>query len=348
MSVHLTILVTAALVVVPCALLGTFLVLRQMTMLGDAISHAALPGIVLAFFLTGSLGSLAAAGGAAVLGLITVGAVEALQRSGRVRADASIGIVFTSLFALGVLLIARYGGNVHLDLEHVLYGEIAFTPLQLLVIGDTVLGPRSWWTMGLVTLIVVAFVLLLFKELTAATFDPALAALLGLSPVLVHYLLTVVLSVTVVGAFDSVGAILVVAFLAGPPATAYLLTDGLRRMMALAVALGLLAAVAGYALAVLLDVSIAGMMATTVGAIFVLALLGSPSQGLVAGALRRRRQHHRLRLALVAHARAELGGNPSDAAIAARLHWPPTPPPPDRSPTRDRRVSRGSRVSRAS
>lgn len=322
MSVHLTILVTAVLVVVPCALLGSFLVLRQMTMLGDAISHAALPGIVLAFFLTGSLGSLSAIAGAAVLGLVTVAAVEALQRSGRVRADASIGIVFTALFALGVLLIARYGGNVHLDLEHVLYGEIAFTPLQVVAVGDTVLGPRSWWTMGAVTVVVGGFVLLLFKELKLATFDPALAAVIGLSPVLVHYLLTAVLSVTVVGAFDSVGAILVVAFLAGPPATAYLLTERLGRMMAIAVAVGLLAAVVGYLLAVLTNASIAGMMATVVGAIFLLVLLASPSHGLLAGAVRHRRRDHRLRLALVAHAAAELGEDADAAALAARLCWP--------------------------
>src|SRR5690606_6837774 len=128
MSVDVVIIVTALLVVAPCALLGCFLLLRRSVMVGDAISHAALPGIVLAFFLTGSLGPLAALAGAAAFGLLTVVLVDLLERGGRVRGDAATGIVFTGLFALGVLLVARYGGNVHLDLEHVLFGEIAFAP----------------------------------------------------------------------------------------------------------------------------------------------------------------------------------------------------------------------------
>src|SRR5690625_2099062 len=158
-------------------------------MVADAISHAALPGIVLASFLTGSLGPLPAVAGAAVFGLLSVVLVDVLQRSGRVRADAAIGIVFPGLFALGVLLIARYAGNVHLDLEHVLYGEIAFSPLTTLTVAGVDLGPRSWWTMGIVPGVGVCFVRLLYKELKVTSFDSALAAVLGISPLLVHQLL---------------------------------------------------------------------------------------------------------------------------------------------------------------
>ena len=322
MSVDVVVLVTALLVVVPCALLGTFLVLRQTVMVGDAISHAALPGIVLAFFLTGSLGPLAAVAGAAVLGLVTVVLVDALTRTGRVRSDAAIGIVFTGLFALGVLLIARYGGNVHLDLEHVLFGEIAFAPLTTLTLGGMDLGPRAWWTTGLVAVVVVIFVALLYKELKVTTFDPALAAAVGLSPVLVHQLLMALVSVTVVGAFDAVGAILVVALLAGPPATAYLLTERLPAMLAAALGVGAVAAIGGYTLAVVTDLSIAGMIASVCGVLFVLALVLGPRHGLLATALTARRRRWELRRRLVAHAARSLGGRPTTAQLAARLDWP--------------------------
>lgn len=322
MSVDVVVLVTALLVVVPCALLGTFLVLRQTVMVGDAISHAALPGIVLAFFLTGSLGPLAAVAGAAVLGLVTVVLVDALARTGRVRGDAAIGIVFTGLFALGVLLIARYGGNVHLDLEHVLFGEIAFAPLTVLELGGVDLGPRAWWTTGVVAVVVVAAVALLYKELKVTTFDPALAAAVGLSPVVVHQVLMALVSVTVVGAFDAVGAILVVALLAGPPATAYLLTERLPVMLATALAVGAVAAGGGYALAVVTDLSIAGMIAAVCGALFVLALLLGPRHGLLATAVTARRRRRLLQERLVAHAARSLGGRPSAAELAERLHWP--------------------------
>ena len=320
-NVDLVILVTAVLVVVPCAMLGCFLVLRQATMTADAISHAALPGIVLAFFLTGSLGPLAAVAGAAVLGLVTVLLIDVLQRRRHVRSDAAIGIVFTALFALGVLLIARYGRNVHLDVEHVLYGEITFAPLHTLSIGGLTL-PRTWWTGAVVAALAVTFVVVFAKELKATTFDPGLAAVVGMSPVLVHQLLMAVVSVTVVGSFDAVGAVLVIAFVVGPPAAAYLLTERLASMIAAAVGLGVLAAVAGYGVAVAGDLAVAGAMATATGVIFLLALLLAPRRGLVAGTLRRRRQHRALRRRLVAHARERLGPQATTAQLAAHLSWP--------------------------
>ncbi|WP_152193097.1 metal ABC transporter permease [Georgenia satyanarayanai] len=322
MSVDVVIIVTALLVVAPCALLGCFLLLRRSVMVGDAISHAALPGIVLAFFLTGSLGPLAAVAGAAAFGLLTVVLVDVLERSGKVRGDAAVGIVFTGLFALGVLLVARYGGDVHLDLEHVLFGEIAFAPLHLLTVGGTELGPRSWWTTGTVAVVAVTVVVLLHKELKVTTFDPALAAVVGLSPVLVHHVLMALVSVTVVGAFDSVGAILVVALLAGPAATAYLLTDRLGLMLATALSVGAVAVLGGYGLAVLWDLSIAGMVASVVGVLFLLALLAAPRHGLVGAAVQRRRRRTVLRRRLVARAERTLGPDATTAELAARLQWP--------------------------
>lgn len=321
MSSDFIIVTTAVLVAVPCALLGTLLVLRQMAMMGDALSHSVLPGIVIAFFITESLGPVVALVGAGVFGLLTVALVEALKNTGRVKEDSAIGAVFTALFALGVFLISRFASDVHLDLQHVLYGQIAFSPLNYLQVGDLSLGPRSFWTLGIVALVVVAFVLLFYKELKVSTFDAGLAAAMGFSPVLVHYLLMGVVSVTVVGAFDSVGAILVVAFLIAPAAAAYLLTERLSHMMALSVLLGAVSAVVGYYASAFLDVSIAGMMAVAVGVIFVLALLLSPSRGLVAAALRRRRNRRSFSRGLLLSGLDALGGHATEEGLVRRLDW---------------------------
>ena len=321
MSPDLVIILTAIFVAVPCALLGTLLVLRQMAMMGDAISHAVLPGIVIAFFISESLGPMVALVGAGAFGVLTAVLVEALKNTGRVKEDSSIGIVFTALFALGVFLISRFATDVHLDLNHVLYGEIAFAPLNSLLIGGVSLGPRSLWTLGIVTVLAVGLVLLLYKELKISTFDPGLAAAVGLSPVLVHYLLMAAVSVTAVGAFDSVGAILVVAFLIVPPATAYLLTDKLAHMMLLAVAFGAGSAIAGYYLASLLDVTIAGTMAVVAGLFFVLALLFSPSRGLVANLLRHRNNRRSFTRRLLLTRLGALEARASEKELARQLGW---------------------------
>lgn len=321
MSADFIVITTAILVVVPCALLGTLLVLRQMAMIGDAISHAVLPGIVFAFFISETLGALTSLIGAAVFGLLCAALIEALKNTGRVKEDSSIGIVFTALFALGVFLISRFAGSVHLDLQHVLYGEIAFTPLNSLIIGGVGLGPISFWTLGIVTAVAVSFVLLFYKELKIATFDAGLAAAVGLSPVLIHYLLMGVVSITVVGAFDSIGAILVVAFLIAPAATAYLLTEQLWRMMVLAMAAGVFSAVSGYYLAAAFDVSISGMMAAMTGAVFVLTLLFSPSHGLVASFTQRRENGRVFSRDLLLSRVGALGEKTTEEELARSLGW---------------------------
>ena len=289
MSPTLVILLTGALIATSCALVGSFLVLRRMALLGDAISHAVLPGIVMAFLLTGRRNSLVMLAGAAAVGVLTVFLVELFVRSRRLREDASIGVVFPALFALGVVMVTRWAGQVDLDVDCVLYGEIAYVPWDLWIVGDTSFGPRALWTAGGVLALDLLLVALLYKELKATTFDPAFAASVGISPLVVHYLLMSAVSVTVVGSFEAVGAILVVAMLIVPAATAYLLTERLSRMLALAVAAGIAASTGGYLLARWLDVSIAGAMATVAGGLFLVALAASPRHGLVARWWRRRR-----------------------------------------------------------
>lgn len=321
MSPTLTILLVASFAAASCAVIGTFLVLRKMALLGDAISHAVLPGIVIAFLMTGGRAALPMVVGAGALGVVTVMLVELFNRSRRLQEDASIGVVFPALFSLGVILISRYASQVDLDLDCVLYGEIAYAPWDTLVLDGMDLGPKALWVNGGVLLVDLLFVLAFYKELKLSTFDAGLAAALGFSPVVLHYLLMSAVSVTVVGAFESVGAILVVAMLVVPPATAYLLTDRLSHMLALAVAAGVGSAFGGYGLARLWDVSIAGAMALVSGLLFLAALLFSPGHGLVARVLQLRRMGRRLSgQLLLLHLRKE-GEVVPVAMLERRFGW---------------------------
>jgi manganese/zinc/iron transport system permease protein len=287
---QLDIQIIAAVTAAACALPGVFLVLRRMAMMSDAISHSILLGIVIGFFVVESTTSPFLIFFAAAVGLLTVVLVESLQRTGLVREDAAIGIVFPLLFSIGVILISRYAGNVHLDLDAVLLGELAFAPFDRVQIGGWDLGPKGLWVMGTILVLNLALIVAFFKELKLATFDPALAASLGFAPALLHYGLMSAVSVTAVGAFDAVGSILVVALMIGPPAAAYLLTDDLKRMIGLSVLIGVVSSILGYWLAHWLDASIAGAMATTIGIVFLGVLLFAPARGLVAQVRRRGRQ----------------------------------------------------------
>lgn len=329
MSSGLIIVLTGVLVSVACALLGTFLILRRMAMLADAISHAILPGLVAGYFLAQGPNLLAGFAGAAAAAIVTVSLVEALHKSGRVGNDAAIGIVFPAMFALGTVVVSRWFADVHLDADAILYGHIEFAALEPLFVGGRDVGPQALWVLGTLCGLNLLFVALFYKELKLATFDAGLAATLGFSPLLIHYALMTLVSVTAVGAFTAVGAVLTVALLIVPAATAYLLTQRLPWMIALAVLFGALSAVAGYLLAMALDASIAGAMATAAGAGFGLAALFSPSYGMVARIARLRRQRlafaaDTLVLHLHTHAptAAERAGSAVDQ-LSSELRWAP-------------------------
>ena len=288
--VQLEIQAIAVVTAVACALPGVFLVLRRLSLVSDAITHAILLGIVLAFFVVEDLTSPLLLVGAAVVGVLTVWLVELLEGTGLVREDAAIGLVFPLLFSAAVILIARFADQVHLDTDAVLLGELAFAPFDRLVVGGWDLGPKGLFVMGGILILNALVILLLYKELKLATFDAALALALGFSPGLVHYLLMTLVSVTAVGAFHVVGSILVVALMVAPPATAYLLTDRLGVMVALSGAVAVVGAIAGYWVAHALDASIAGSIAAMLGALFGLTFLLAPDRGLVSLARRRVRQ----------------------------------------------------------
>lgn len=280
------------LVSVACALLGNFLVLRRQALIGDAVSHVVLPGIVLAYIATGTLAAgamLAGAGAAAVIALVLI---EIVRRAGRVEPGAAMGVVFTALFAAGVLLLEQTDTRrVHLDVEHALYGNLEsivwfsaqgwgslLDPAALADLPPQV--PRLFITL----LAVIAFIAAFWKELFVGTFDPGFAQSVGARPGLTGFALVVMVAVVAVMAFDAVGAIIVVAMFICPAGAARLMTDRLLPQLLWSVAFAVAGAVAGFTLAAYgpqwlgfaSSVSAAGMIATASGAILGLACLFGP------------------------------------------------------------------------
>jgi manganese/zinc/iron transport system permease protein len=280
------IMLTGALVGVAASLVGTFLVLRRSSMLSDAISHAIVFGIVIVWMLTKAQSGPVQIVGAALTGLLTVFLTEALVNTRRVKNDAAIGLVFPVLFAAGVLLLNLYARDVHIDTHTVLLGEIGFVWLDTMILAGIEVPEAVVW-MGAITAVNGLFVGLFWKELKLATFDSELAKALGFAPTLMFYALLLLTSTTAVASFDAVGAVLFVAFVIVPPATGYLLTDSLPRMLGIAAAVSVAASLTGYPVAVALDVSIGGTMALMTGVFLTLAFLFGPRHGLVAQALRR-------------------------------------------------------------
>lgn len=283
------IILTGSLVAVTCGILGCFLILRKMALVGDAISHAVLPGIALAFlFSGGSRDSLVMLLGASILGLICVFLIQMFQHSG-VQADASIGVVFTALFAIGVVIISLNARHIDLDLDCVLYGEIAYVHWNTVTIAGVEAGPKAVWILGFTLLVVLTLIGLFYKQFKICSFDPAMAIACGIPVALFHYLLMGMVSMATVASFESVGAILVVGMLIVPAATAYLLTERLSVMIALSAGIGILCSVLGYYMAAWFDASIAGCMVSVAGILFAAAFLFSPNHGLIMRIAKRRR-----------------------------------------------------------
>ena len=294
-------LITAA-----CGLIGNYLILRRMALVGDAISHSVLPGMAIAFLLADSLSTLPMFLGALGAGIVTTVLIELIHKKTRVKQDSAIGITFSTLFAIGVIIISvGLSDSVHLDTECVLYGEIAFVPLDLVqtklgsdalsvvekipglnsemfLDGDLLtLAPPSVIRMAVVAGITLLLIVLFYKELLVTSFDSGLSSSLGINSTVVHYVLMGMLSVIIVSAFEAVGAILVIAMLILPGATASLLAHRLPLMFGITVVHALLSAVGGIHLATWLDCSPAGAMVVAGSAVFALAWVFSPSEGLL-------------------------------------------------------------------
>ncbi|MEX0715818.1 MAG: metal ABC transporter permease [Planctomycetaceae bacterium] len=300
------IVVTAALAAMACALPGNYLVLRRQSLMGDALSHSVLLGIVLAVLAANwikmwlglgdagyvALVAAAAFAGAVIVGVSTAVLTEWVRNLGRVEASAALGVVFTTLFALGIVLIRAAAEGVHIDLQCVLLGEIVSVTLDTWNWNGWAI-PRAAVANGAMLAVNGLLVLLFFKELRLAAFDPGLATTQGINARVVNHALMAVTAVTIVAAFRSVGSILVIAMLIVPPAAAYLLTNRLGRMIGLSLAIAAASAVLGHVSAIVVpalllprlglpavgSASTAGMMAAASGALFVLALLFGPRHG---------------------------------------------------------------------
>ena len=282
------IIVIGALCASACALPGTLLVLRRMSLMGEAISHTVLPGIAIAFLVTGTRDPISMFIGAIVIGILTALFVHVIQTYGKVEIGASIGIVFTVLFAFGLILIRQALDHVHIDPDCVLYGSIEFAYFEQ----EDLFGymvPRSFIINGAMLLVNALLLLLFYKEMKIASFDHALAKSQGFKPELMHYVLMTMTAVTAVAAFESVGSILVVAMFIVPPATAYLLTDRYWMLMVIAIIVACLSSVIGHLSAITVPTWFgfsgtvtSGAMAVATGALFVIAWICSPRHGLVA------------------------------------------------------------------
>lgn len=264
-----------------CAILGCYLVLRRLSLLGDAISHAILPGIAVAFLFAGR-DPLWMFLGAFAMGLLTTLLTQSLTSLGKVPEDASMGVVFTSLFALGVILITNVAAQVDLDPGCVLYGLIEFVPLDTFTMQGTGWQiPRALPTLLAALVGTLLLVTLFWKEFKIVAFDADLATAMGISAVVFHYLLMGMVATVTVASFEAVGSILVIAMLIVPAATAHLLTDRLGWMMVWAVAVGLLSAVGGYVCDRYFQTGVASMMAVCAGGQFLLAVLLAPRHGVL-------------------------------------------------------------------
>jgi len=305
-SLDLPAMLAGTLAAVACALLGNFLVLRRQSLMGDAISHAVLPGIVVGFLIAGSRSTLPIFLGAGASALITVLMINVLRRIARVEAGAAMGVSFSIMFALGVLLIEQAAArHVDLDAECVLYGQLEYvnwyppTEWAAFWTGETLSEiPRQVIVLLGAVLVIGAFIGLLFKELRISTFDPAHASAVGISSGLMGVLLMTLVAGATVAAFEAVGSILVIAMLITPPATARLLTDRYLTQIVLSAVIAVATGVGGYLAGAFLPsalgldgvaLNIAGSM-TVVGVLMlVLAIIGSPTHGVLARTLRRRR-----------------------------------------------------------
>ena len=267
------ILLAATLVGISCALVGTLLVLRRLAMLGDAISHSVLFGLVLAVLFSGGRAPIAMFLGALAAGLITTFLTNFLSSKAKLQEDASIGVTFTWLFALGVICISLFAGQIDIDQECVLFGELAFLPFETITIAGMDIGPRGFYMILAAAVINLFIIAAAFPRFSLLAFDPLLAETFGIKRAFWHYILMAIVSLTTVASFEAVGAILVVALLVIPPNTAYLLARSVREMMLLACLFATLAAIGGFFFARWADGSISAAIVIVAGAELVLVLL---------------------------------------------------------------------------
>ncbi len=224
-------LVASITIGISCGLIGTYIMLRRMSLIGDALAHAVLPGVVVSFMVAGK-SEIGLFLGAVISGILTVLLIGFVNRNSKIKEDTSIGIIFTGAFALGILLVSQLK-QVHIDLSSYLFGDVLGVSS-----GDITL---SLIIMGIIVICIILF----YKQLLLSSFDPTMAMTIGISTTFIHYMLMTLLSMSIVAGLQSVGVILIIAMLITPPATAYLLSDSLKKILVLSALFGVLSSVIG-------------------------------------------------------------------------------------------------------
>ncbi|MED1602443.1 MULTISPECIES: metal ABC transporter permease [Alkalihalophilus] len=264
-------LLAAVLVGIICGVIGCFIILRGMALMGDAISHAVLPGVVVSYMI-----GINFFFGAVLTGVLTALAIGYVSQNSRIKDDSAIGILFTAAFALGIVMITGLRGT-GIDLWHILFGNV-------LAVSRTDL----WVTAG-IGFFVILLIVIFYRPLLISTFDPVMAKATGIPVRFIHYLLMLLLSLVTVASLKSVGIVLVVAMLITPGATAYLLTDRLPVMLSLSAVFGVISAIVGIYFSVIYDVASGASIVLAASVLFGLAFFFAPKQGIVTKYIKQRR-----------------------------------------------------------
>jgi manganese/zinc/iron transport system permease protein len=280
----------AALTAVACSLAGVMLVVKREALVSEGLSHAVLPGIVLAFLIFRDRSSPLLILAAGLSGLLMVWLVQWIARTGRVKQDAALGIVFSGMFSVGVIASSLNLKNVHFHAHCIIDGNLAFAALDDCHWFGVYLGPKAFVSMMLCVVGVVGFVVVFFKELKLMAFDETTSHLFGFRPRLLHTIWLAIVSIVAVAAFEVAGTILVVALMIAPAAAANLLSDRLSWMFVLSALLGVVAALLGVALSQPLSISPAGPISSIAGFLFLLIVFFAPKRGLIARRIARRRR----------------------------------------------------------
>ena len=286
--------IIAVLTAIACSLAGVLLVVKREALVSEGLSHAVLPGIVLAFLIFRDRSSPLLILAAGLSGLLMVWLVQWIAKTGRVKQDAALGIVFSGMFSIGILATSLKLKNVHFHAHCIIDGNLAFAALEDCNWFGVYLGPRAFVSMLLCVIGLAGFIALFFKELKLMAFDETASRLFGFHPRLLHTVWLAIVSIVAVAAFEIAGTILVVALMIAPAAAANLLSQRLGKMFILSAILGTISAIAGVALSQQLTISPAGPIASIAGFVFLIVVFFAPHHGLISQRLAQKRARNAL------------------------------------------------------
>lgn len=282
MSLEVWTLLIAVVAAISCSLCGSLLVVNRQAMVSEGLNHALLPGLAFAFWIWRDYNSPYLLVSAAFSGLIMIWLSEAFQKTKLLDADASLGIVFSGMFSVGVLFVSNFLKQTHFHQDCIIEGNLAIASFDRLKIGGWDLGPKSLVVLLIILSVQLLFIFICYKELKAASFDPELASRFGLRPKLFQLFWLSIVSLTTVAAFNVAGSILIVALMIAPPAAAYLVTTRLHYLLLVASVIGAVSALIGFYISLFLDIAPTGPIASCSGIVFLTILIFSPQNGFLA------------------------------------------------------------------